>query len=92
MMAAAPAMMMPATMPILPSASPLLMAFAPDQILTTPQKNPNMKRIPIAVLKPCFSWAVESPPVAWARMGAKPISDLPVRATSEGREFVMALI
>jgi hypothetical protein len=67
------------------------MAFAPDQILTTPQKNPNMKRIPRAVLKPCWRLLVD-PPVVWARIGVKPTSDLPVRATSEGTEFVMALI
>src|ERR1700729_2536420 len=89
MMAAAPAMMMPATMPILPSASPLLMALAPDQIFTTPQKNPNMKRIPRAVLKPCCKLLVD-PPVVWANTGVKPTSDLPDRATSEEAKFVMA--
>src|ERR1700760_3968679 len=89
MMAAAPALMMPATMTIFPSASPLLMALAPDQILTTPQKNPNMKRIPRAVLKPCCNWLVE-PPVVWAKTGVRPASDLPVKATDEEWRNFMA--
>jgi hypothetical protein len=46
-----------------------------------------MKRIPRAVLKPC--WSVEVLAVC-AKTGVKPTSDLLVRATSEGSEFVMA--
>ena len=62
MMLAAAAMMTPATMPAFPSGSPFAMAFAPDQILTIPQMNPNMNSTVRARPKPsfnCWIWATK---------------------------------
>lgn len=55
MIAAAPAMMIPARIPDFPSGSPLLIAFAPAQIFTTPHRNPNMKSTPSATPKLSFN-------------------------------------
>ncbi len=51
MIAAAAAMMIPATIPVFPSGSPLEIEWAPDQILMTPHRNPNMKSIARATPK-----------------------------------------